>query len=217
MVSTSDSMIADLLVRDLPRNLVLAVQEGLIIGAQRAHKVSIGMNKGHFSNVLGQLRHFHMNETFHQALVADGIQTSALSGNKVVVGSSGIFKVARLNTRDGAGSNHRRSKIRREMSEINSAIQSHIFPNLFSDPIDITEGTVFFIAYFSKTPGSQQETPRSIELVLPDRNMKRWLFRMPLEDFVTRYETVQVDQPDLAVPTLKPGINIEKGQDGESV
>jgi hypothetical protein len=64
--------IPDLLQRSLPRALVMAVEEALGVGAQRAHAASKGMHEGHLPHVVGQLRHFHMNEAFHRALAMGG-------------------------------------------------------------------------------------------------------------------------------------------------
>lgn len=215
MVSKSASAIADLLIKDLPRDLILAVHEGLAIGAERAYAASKGIDSGHSANFLGQQRHFHMNETFHQALVGSGIRASAISGNQVIVGQSGKFQVARLNVRGNNRSSCRRSKIRREMSRINVAIESLVRPGLFDDTVEIANAVAFFVAEFSNYSGSPQDVPRSIDLVVPDHNMEQWLFRESLEDFLVRYEMPQIRQPDLAIPILKPGIEKRKGQSGD--
>ena len=64
---TRDS-IANLIVQNIARDLVLAIEEALIIGARRAYESSRNMQQGHFPSVLGQMRNFHMNETFSHAL-----------------------------------------------------------------------------------------------------------------------------------------------------
>ena len=217
MVSTNASAIEDLLIKDLPRELILSVQEGLTVGAQRAYVASRGIDSGHLANFLGQQRHFHMNETFHQALVGSGIRTSDISGNQVIVGRCGKFQLARLNVRGHTRSNYRRSKIRQDMSKINITIESLVQPGLFDDKVEITDAVAFFVAVFSNSPGVPQDVPQSISLVVPNHNMKQWLFNESLEDFLIRYEMPQTHQPDLAVPVLKPDIERRKGQSGDAV
>ena len=64
--------IPDLLVRNVPRETLMGIEEALVAGAQRAYASARGMAEGHLPHVVGQLRHFHMNESFHRALAAGG-------------------------------------------------------------------------------------------------------------------------------------------------
>lgn len=90
--------IPDLLVQNIDRDLILAIEESLMVGALRAYECSKNMQFGHRPSVLGQMRHFHMNETFHRALEAKNASPTAIRGNEIVTGHSGIFTLARVNT-----------------------------------------------------------------------------------------------------------------------
>ena len=68
MTQPIQETIYDLLVRNIPRELVMALEEAKLVGAQRAYVAARGMDDGHLPSVVGQLRHFHMNELFHRAL-----------------------------------------------------------------------------------------------------------------------------------------------------
>lgn len=63
MAQPPKETIEALLLRNIPRELILGVEEAQIVGAQRAHNAARGMDDGHLPSVVGQLRHFHMNET----------------------------------------------------------------------------------------------------------------------------------------------------------
>jgi hypothetical protein len=118
----SNDAVAELLMSNVPRDFVLSVEELLAAGATRAWTASAGMHKGHKPSVLGQLRHFHMNEEFSTALEMAGANPSPIRGNTVVTGTLGIFTVGRFNIKAGLLNNGRRSKTRREMSLANRAV-----------------------------------------------------------------------------------------------
>jgi hypothetical protein len=194
--------IPDVLMANLPRELLLAVDEALDVGAQRAFPQVQRMNEGHLSTVLGQMRHFHMNETFAEALELAGASPSKIRGNEVVVGRAGIIRLARFNIAQGPWYNARRSLTRRVLSEANRAIEALVQPGLFGPAEPITEATVFFVGVFSGSVKHSPDRPVSIEIAVPDSNMKRWLFRQRISEFVCRYNPTAV-QEDLAVPVLK--------------
>lgn len=206
--------IPDLLQRSVPRALVLAVEEALDVGAQRAHAASKGMHEGHLPHVVGQLRHFHMNEAFHRALAMGEALPTAIRGNGIVSGRSGVFTLARFNIPDGFWINGRRSHTRRQMSFANKAIEPLVQPELFDQYIAPADAVAFFVACFSGSLHVQPESPVSIQIAVPDRHMRGWLFKEPLSTFLQRYEQKPAAQDDLAKPKLK---KIEKqGNDGIS-
>ncbi len=208
---TKDS-IPDLLLRHVPRELVMAVDEALEVGAQRAHAAAKGMDEGHLPHVVGQLRHFHMNESFHRALATGDASPTAIRGNSIVSGRSGVFTLARFNIQEGYWFNGRRSYTRRQMSFANKAIEPLVQPELFDQYATPSDAVAFFVACFSGSLHIQPESPVSILIVVPDRDMRGWLFREPVNAFLQRYEQKAVVQDDLAKPKLK---NCKKqGNDG---
>lgn len=198
------SALANLLVQNISRDLVMGIEEALQVGAVRGHAPSVGMNDGHKPSIIGHMRHFHMNETFHDALVAGGANPSRIRGNKVVIGRSGILSIARFNMTAGTRAGHR-SKTRREMAKANHAVEPLVQPGLFGTVAPITEATVFFVASFNAGQYQNAESPFSIDIAVPDHEMTGWLLREPVSRFVSRYDVVK-PQADLAVPVLKSNV-----------
>jgi hypothetical protein len=204
--------VPDLLVRNIRRELVMAVEEALVVGAQRAHSAAKGMDEGHLPHVVGQLRHFQMNESFHRALAMGDASPTAIRGNGIVSGRSGVFTLARFNIPEGFWINGRRSQTRRQMSFANKAIEPLVQPELFDQYASPSEAVAFFVACFSGSLHIQPESPLSVQIAVPDRDMRGWLFRESVGDFLQRYERKPMTQHDLAKPTLK---KIKKqGNDG---
>lgn len=215
MAQPNQETIQDLLVRNIPRELAMGLEEAMLVGAQRAYAAARGMDDGHLPSVLGQLRHFHMNESFHSALAAAETCPSPLRGNQIVTGRSGIFTLARFNTKHGTWNSGRRSETRKQMSLANSAIEPLVQPGLFSDYVEPSQAVVFVVACFAGSLHSQPDTPVAIEIAVPDRHMQGWLFREPIDSFIKRYEQqLKADQDDLAVPKLKKNIGKQQDKNG---
>ena len=214
MTEPTQESIPDLLVRNIPREVVLGVEEALIVGAQRAYGAGRGMDDGHLPHVVGQLRHFHMNEAFQRALAATDASPSPIRGNGIVIGRTGVFTLARFNIPEGFWINGRRSHTRRQMSMANMAIEPLVQPELFRAYQPPSDAVAFFVACFSGSLLIQPDSPVSIQIAVPDRHMRGWLFREPLNTFLERYDQKPVSQHDLAVPKLKKGIGKQSGKDG---
>jgi len=195
--------IPELLLRHVPRELILAAEEALVVGAQRAYRAAQGMDEGHLPHVVGHLRHFHMNESFHRALTVGGTDPNPIRGNGIVCGRAGVFTLARFNVREGLWVNGRRSHTRRQMSIANQAIEPLVQPELFDQYVEPSEVVAFFVACFSDSLHIQPDVPLSVQIVVPDRNMKGWLFRETLGIFVQRYDQKPAVQDDLVLPKLK--------------
>ncbi|TCV79000.1 alpha/beta hydrolase [Sulfurirhabdus autotrophica] len=216
MTNSPKDSISDLLMRNIPRGLVMGIEEALGAGAQRAHAAAKGMDEGHLPHVVGQLRHFHMNESFHRALSMGDTSPTAIRGNGLVSGRAGVFTLARFNIPEGFWINGRRSHTRRQMSFANKAIEPLVQPELFESYVPPSEVVAFFVACFSGSMHIQPEAPVSIQVAVPDREMRGWLFREPLEVFVQRYEQSPTTQGDLAIPKLKKNIG-KQDKDGTTL
>lgn len=204
----------ELLVKSVPREVVMAVEEALEVGAQRGYLAARGMDEGHLPHVVGQLRHFHMNEAFQRALAANGAEPSPIRGNGIVTGRTGVFTLARFNIPEGFWINGRRSQTRRQMSLANMAIEPLVQPELFSGYQPPSDAVAFFVACFSGNLCIQPESPVSIQIAVPDRYMRGWLFKEPLEQFLKRYDQIPQGQDDLAVPKLKKNIGKQQDKNG---
>jgi len=181
----------------------MAVEDALRQGAFRAYHASAGREDGHLPNVLGQLRHFDMNEGFHRALTAADAQPNAIRGNELVLGRSGIFTLGRFNIATCCWLNGRRSHTRRHLALANQALEPLMQPSLFDHYTRPSAAVAFFVSCFSGSPRVHADGPVSISIAVPDRDMRGWLFRESLTTFLERYEPVVGEQADLAKPKLK--------------
>jgi hypothetical protein len=214
MPANEHPTISTLLVQHIPRDLIMGVEDALLTGAHRGTNAGAGMNPGHRSHAVGQMRHFHMNETFRDALEAAGTNPSQIKGNRVVTAKAGIFALGRFNISNGVWNNGRRSRTRREMAMANLSIEPLVIPDLFETYRPATKATVFFVGVFDRSVQDTAAVPMSIDVAVPDHELKGWLFRMPTTEFLSLYEsqTSTDAQPDLAVPTLKSGVVVGQNQ-----
>jgi len=180
----------------------MSIEDALRVGAQRAYSAAKEMDVGHRPSALGQMRHFHMNESFQLALLANGARPSPIRGNNVITGRSGIINLARFNSSLGSWNNSRRSLTRRQMSLANQAIAPLVFGDLFDEYEPPTDITVFFVSTFSGSILLEPELPVSIHIAVPDAMMQGWLFKEDAQVFIQRYEQIPA-QVDLVNPTLK--------------
>jgi len=205
MTKPEPNPIAALLMQNVTRELVLGVEEALMAGSQRAFGAARGMDEGHLPHVVGQLRHFHMNEALYRTFAASDAAPSPIRGNGLVTGRAGVFTLARFNIKLGLWVNGRRSQTRRQMALANSAIEPLVQPGLFDRALPPSEGVAFFVSCFSGDLNVLPDVPVSIYIAVPDHTMTGWLFREPLSLFVQRYQEEPAAQDDLANPTLKRG------------
>lgn len=195
--------IPDLLQQNIPKELLMSVEDALRVGAQRAYFAAEGMNSGHLAYVIGQMRHFHMNEAFHLALATSDAEPSPVRGNRIIHGRTGIVNLARFNSSVSSWNNSRRSLSRRQMALVNQAVESLVTGDLFDEEKPPSEVTVFFVANFSGSVLVQPELPLSIHIAVPDKTMHNWLFHETVPEFLNRYKDVPKTQPDNAMPQLK--------------
>lgn len=213
MSSSIHESIPSLLVRDIPRELVMAVEDALRQGALRAYNAAAGREDGHLPNVLGQLRHFDMNEGFHRALTVANAQPNAIRGNELVLGRSGIFTLGRFNIATGCWLNGRRSQTRRHLALANRALEPLVQHGLFDQYSPPSAAATFFVSCFSGSSRVKPEGPVSISVAVPNHDMRGWLFRESITTFLERYEPAVGDQVDLARPKLKKGKRSDVGGD----
>ena len=211
MQITSDA-IPSLLVKNIPRELVLAVEDALMVGARRAYNGARGKADGHLPHVIGQLRHFELNESFHQALTIAGAHPNPLLGNALISGRSGILAIGRFNVSTQHWTSAKRSSQRRSLAQANRAIEVLVQHGLFDESTVPVEGAVFFVAVFAGSVRVSPEAPLYISIAVPNPTMETWLFDEPLHLYLRRYEQNSASQPDAVQPVLKK--NIKKPKTG---
>jgi hypothetical protein len=153
-----------------------------------------------------------MNEAFYRALAMGEASPTAIRGNSIVSGRAGVFTLARFSIPDGLWINSRRSHARRQMSFANRAIEPLVQLESFDQCTAPSDVVAFFVAYFAGSLHILPGSPVSIHIAAPDREVRGWLFKEPLNAFLQRYEQKPAAQDDLAKPKLK---KIKKqGNDG---
>lgn len=190
------------LVTHLPKDLIMGINDSLYAGAERAYLRAKHDASGHRASILGNMRHWCMNEEFFKTLLVNECSPTPLKGNHLVTGKSGIFNLGRINDNNVSWSNLTRAKTRQQLAEHNRYIESLVQPGLFDSPEHIPVATVFFLARFSGSFAEQPESPVSVEVVVPSPDMRSWLFRESIGLFLCRYEQ-PLPQKDTAFTTLK--------------
>lgn len=204
--------IAALLIAEVPRDLVMGVEDAFVAGALRAHAMTKDVRKQR-KVALGHMRHIEMNERFSDLLEAANAELVAVQGNRVVVGKAGIFKFTRLNMNTTNWNHASRSTIRRELAEANQAMSELAQLSLFGSQ-KVEGGAFFFVSRFSGSLSHQPEKPLQIYIAVPTPKMDGWLFREPLAQFLERYNAAP-KQVDNATVTLKTNL-IERGEQEET-
>ena len=197
-----DNNIPAMIVRDVPRDLIMGLYDAVVAGSFRAYMRTQYDKAGLKPTMLGNMRNWCINESFYDVLLAHGCMPNPLKGNSIIVGRSGIFTLGRINDNNSSWHNLARSKLRRELAAQNQFIESLVQPSLFGNPESIPVATAFVLARFSGSLTHQPEAPVSIDLVIPSPDMKRWVFCMPLLQLLNLYESAPV-QEDNAFGTLR--------------
>jgi hypothetical protein len=212
MTPNPDS-IAALLIANVPRDLVMGVEDAFAAGALQAFGLTKEVSKKQRKTALGYMRHIQMNERFSDLLEASNAELISSQGNRVIVGVAGMFKFARLNMSTTNWNSPTRSTTRRELAEANEAMSQLVQPSLFGSQ-DVTSGAFFFVARFSGSLHQHPEKPLQVYIAVPNPKMDGWLFREPLSQFLDRYDAAP-KQADNATVKLKAGF-IELGGQEET-
>lgn len=203
-MTPSSHRIAELLVDQVSRDLVMGIEDALNAGARRGYIAGAKMDTGHKAAAVGQMRHFHSNEAFRDALEAAGANPTNLKGNQIVVGQSGMFSIARFHSDIGIQGG-KKSKARARMSEVNKVMEELVLPDLFQPRRVATNACVFFMSSSNKHYNGQDNQPplSGIEIGVPSPDMQGWLFHEPIEIFLRRYEAIEPVQQDNLTVRLK--------------
>ncbi|WP_139379533.1 alpha/beta hydrolase [Zoogloea sp. LCSB751] len=211
MTALSSKNIHKLLIKNLPRDLVLAIEEALAGAAKIAFESTAKSHPGHRANELGNARYFRANEAFFDVLATYGASPTPLHGNGLVVGHAGDFKLARFNVRVGPWYNARRSRKRMALVQGNEYIAELVQGSLFeSEEQQVPSGIVFFVMEFGETAA---ERPLDILIAVPAPGMKSWLYCESISTFVQGYSEPS-HQDDVAKPVLKASVKKRKDNEG---
>jgi hypothetical protein len=213
--SSSIQELEQLIIKHVPRDLFMACEDAYYSGDEKGRAQASSFMKGHRPSAAGQVKHFCINETFHEALDAQGADPTPLKGTKLVVGRSGIFNVARLNVPGHKWVDLGRSAMRKQLAELNTNIsRKYVQRDLFANAVEPTGGTLLILGVMDAVDESGIAQLSQVMLALPAPDMKSWLYRKSVSEFVGLYDQVNsVDQHDNAQPILKKQPKKQTGND----
>lgn len=194
-----------LVIRNVPRDALMACEDAYYGGDEKGRMHSAVFSLGHRPSAAGQVKHFHTNEAFHEALQAHGGEPSSLRGTRLVIGRFGIFNIARLNVLGHKWVNLRRSATRKKLAELNQLIdRKYVQGDLFAGEREVTGGTIFILGVVDGIDANGIAQLTQVMVALPAPDMKSWLYLSTMTDFVKLYDQLNTaGQPDNALPKLK--------------
>lgn len=208
-----------LIVEQIPRDVIMALEDAYKSGDERGRMVASEFAKGHRPSAAGSAKHFHINETFHEALVAHGAEPTPLRGTRVVVGRVGIFNVLRLNVPGHKWFKLDRSATRKRLAQLNRSIQHHyIQPSLLDEEVPLpASGTIFVLGVMDGQDSNGVTQLTQVMIALPAPDMQRWLYKKSVAELLDVYDSPEtVVQPDNVRPQLKPQPQTQTGNDNRN-
>jgi hypothetical protein len=205
-----------LIVEQIPRDLVMALEDAYRSGDERGRMSASEFAAGHRPSAAGSGKHFHINEAFHEALQAHGAEPTPLRGTQIVVGRVGIFHIARLNVPGHKWVSLRRSAMRERLAEFNRSIQHHYVQRslLDEDMPPPVGGTIFVLGVMDGQDANGVAQLTQVMITLPAPDMKSWLYKKSVAELLDVYDRPEtVVQADNVKPRLKPQPKIQTGND----
>jgi hypothetical protein len=192
-----------LITKNVPRDALMACEDAYYGGDEKGRMHSAIFSSGHRPSAAGQVKHFHTNEAFHDALQAHGGEPSPLRGTRLVIGRFGIFNIARLNVPGHKWVNLRRGATRQKLAELNQLIErKYVQADFFAGERDVTGGTIFILGVVDGIDSNGIAQLTQVMVALPAPDMKSWLYICTMADALKLYDQV-AGQPDNAQPKLK--------------
>ncbi len=214
MTKAKDEII-ELLVKNIPKQLIIGIRDGVYVASTRAYDKSKDNHEGHRSYALGIQRHIELNEVLHEIFEANSCSPVKLSSNKIVEAQSGIFTIAKETYSGSKWQKAFNSKRKQKLIADNQYIETKVQPDLFSSSSSvISKATVFVVCQYSGSLTQSPDAPIKIELVVPSAsaNGKSWIFHEEINAFLAHYEP-KVHQIDNAMSKLKKGIIKKDGSE----
>lgn len=213
---TGQRELEKLVIQHIPRDALMACEDAYYGGDVKGRMQSAAFDLGHRPSAAGQVKHFYINEAFHEALQAHGGEPTPLRGTRLVVGRFGVFNVARLNVPGHKWVNLKRSATRQKLAELNHVIdRKYVQGDLFSGEREtVTAGTIFVLGVVDGIDANGIAQLTQVMVALPSPDMKSWLYISSMADFLKLYDqTDTVVQPDNAQPKLKAQPKKQTGND----
>lgn len=203
--SAGQKELETLVTQNIPRDALMACEDAYYGGDEKGRMHSAIFSLGHRPSAAGQVKHFHINEAFHEALQAHGGEPSPLRGTHLVIGRFGIFNIARLNVAGHKWVNLRRSATRKKLAELNQIIETkYVQGDFFTGEREVTGGTIFILGVVDGIDANGIAQLTEVMVALPAPDMKSWLYISTMADFLKLYDQLDTaGQPDNAQPKLK--------------
>lgn len=203
--ANKDEAIEKLIIEHIPRDALMACEDAYYTGDKKGRQHSAIFLNGHKPSAAGQNKHFFINESFYEALEVHGAKPTPLRGTRLVIGSFGIFNIARLNVPGHKWVNLRRSSTRKQLAELNNHIErKYVQGDLFEATQGIAEATIFIVGVMDGVDANGIAQLTQVLVALPSPNLKSWLYLKPVANLLSLYDQYDpIEQPDNAVPTLK--------------
>lgn len=206
--SKGQTELEKLIVGNIPRDALMAFEDAYYGGDQKGRVHAAPFAEGHRPSAAGQVKHFHINEAFHEALTAHGANPTPLRGTRLVVGRLGIFNIVRLNVPGHKWTNLQRSATRRALAELNEHIQrKYVQADMFADGgREVAEATIFVLGVMDGIDANGISQLTHCMVAIPASDMQSWLYLKTMAEFLTLYDRAASNsQIDKAVPRLKGG------------
>jgi len=204
-----------LIIREVPRDLFMACEDAYHSGDGKGRLQASAFAKGHRPSAAGQVKHFYINEAFHEALQVHGAEPTPLRGTRLVVGRVGIFNIVRLNVPGHKWVNLRRSATRTALAELNDIIErKYVQSDFFTEAGEATGGTIFILGVMDGIDSNGVAQLTQVMLALPAPDMKSWLYMNAISEFINLYDVAEsIVQVDNALPKLKIQPKKQTGND----
>ena len=209
------SALEHLIIQQIPRDLFMACEDAYFSGDEVGRTRAAAFMKGHRSSAAGQEKHFKINESFFEALEAQGAEPTPLKGTKLVVGRVGIFNIARLNVPSHKWVNLRKSAMRKKLAEVNDNIErKYVQADFFAQASEPVEGTIFILGVMDGVDANSIAQLTQVMIAVPAPDLKSWLYLKPMAEFQKLYDQIDtVVQRDNAQPKLKTQPKKQTGND----
>ena len=213
--SSGHREIEQLIIQNVPRDALAACEDAYYGGDEKGRINSAKFALGHRPSAAGHVKHFYINEAFHEALNVHGADPSPLRGTRLVVGRLGIFNIVRLNVPGHKWVNLNRSATRKKLAELNQTIeQKYVQGDFFASDCMVIRGTIFILGVGDGVDENGIAQLTQVMVALPAADMKSWLYRSTMADVLVLYDQVNVAvQPDKALPKLKKQPTKKTGDD----
>jgi hypothetical protein len=212
---SSIELLEQLIVSHVPRDVLMACEDAYYNGDEKARAQASAFAKGHLPSAAGQVKHFYINESFHEALMAHGADPTPLRGTQLVIGRLGIFNIARLNVPGHQWVDLKRSKTRANLASFNDDIKrKYVQSDLFMQAAEPCGGTIFIVGIMGGIDANKISQLTDVLITLPSPDMKSWLYKRTISEFLSAYDQQNsIVQPDNALPTLKRQSKKQTGND----